>query len=331
MIIANPIYDVVFKYLLEDIEIACELLSTILGVPICSLTLKPQETLVKSDAGEIKMFRLDFKAVIDLANGQQKTVLIELQKAKKTFDILRFRGYLGDNYIKTETRLNKKNLPEEYSLEIIALYILGFPLLGVDMPVLKVGRKFTNAVTQEEVKVTHKFITHLTHESYTIQIPHLKVNQQNQLEQVLEIFSQEYALDDLHKLDFKATTKNPLVLKMLRRLAKAAANEDIKRQMDAEDSFDRILSRQSEEKDDRINELEEGHKEKDKVLEENAKALKENAKALEEKDKALEENAKVLGEKDKALEENAKALGEKDKALEDMKRAFEDMKKQLGL
>jgi hypothetical protein len=75
MIIANPIHDVLFKYLLEDIDIACELLSAILGVPICSLTLKPQE----------------------------------------------------------------------------------------------------------EVKVTHKFITHLTHESYTIQIPHLKVNQQNQL------------------------------------------------------------------------------------------------------------------------------------------------------
>ena len=33
MIIANPIYDVVFKYLLEDVEIARELLSTILGEP----------------------------------------------------------------------------------------------------------------------------------------------------------------------------------------------------------------------------------------------------------------------------------------------------------
>lgn len=34
MIIANPIYDVVFKDLLEDIEIARELLSTILGEEI---------------------------------------------------------------------------------------------------------------------------------------------------------------------------------------------------------------------------------------------------------------------------------------------------------
>lgn len=31
MLIANPIYDVVFKYLLEDIEIARGLLTAILG------------------------------------------------------------------------------------------------------------------------------------------------------------------------------------------------------------------------------------------------------------------------------------------------------------
>jgi hypothetical protein len=35
ILIANPIYDVVFKYLLEDIDIAKELLSTILGTKHC--------------------------------------------------------------------------------------------------------------------------------------------------------------------------------------------------------------------------------------------------------------------------------------------------------
>ena len=42
MIIANPIYDVVFKYLLEDVEIARELLSTILGEEVQSVEVKPQ-------------------------------------------------------------------------------------------------------------------------------------------------------------------------------------------------------------------------------------------------------------------------------------------------
>ena len=302
MIIANPIYDVVFKYLLEDLEIARELLSTILGANITNLTVKPQETLVKSDAGEIKIFHLDFKAVIDLADGQQKTVLIELQKAKKSYDLLRFRGYLGENYGKAETRLNKKGDTESYSLEIVTVYILGFPLTGVDVPVLKVGRKYINVVTQEEVQVTHQFITHLTHESYTIQIPHLKLNQQNALEQVLEVFSQEYVTDDLHKLNYKTTSKNPLVQKMLRRLAKAASIEKIQRQMDAEDSIDRMLARELQEKDDKITELE------DEI-----KGIKGD----------VEEKGKKLEEKDKKLEE-------KDKAIEDLKRALEELKKQLG-
>ena len=62
MIIANPIYDVVFKFLLDDIEIARELLSTILGVRIQSLEIRPQETIVKDHTtGEIKIFHLDFK------------------------------------------------------------------------------------------------------------------------------------------------------------------------------------------------------------------------------------------------------------------------------
>jgi hypothetical protein len=44
MIIANPLYDVIFKYLLEDIDIAKELLATILGEEILYLEVKPQET-----------------------------------------------------------------------------------------------------------------------------------------------------------------------------------------------------------------------------------------------------------------------------------------------
>jgi hypothetical protein len=302
MIIANPIYDVVFKYLLEDIEIARELLSTILGANITNLTVKPQETLVKSDSGEIKIFHLDFNAVIDLADGEQKTVLIELQKAKKSHDLLRFRGYLGENYSNAEKRLNIKGETENYSLEIVTVYILGFPLTGVDIPVLKVGRKFINVVTQEEVQVTHKFITHLTHESYTIQIPHLKLNQQNALEQVLEVFSQEYVTDDSHKLNYK-TSENPLVQKMLRRLAQAASDAEILRLMKAEDSFDRIMNREMQEKNDTI----------------------------EEQANTIEEQAKTIQEQDKKLELQDKKLELQDKAIEDMKRAFEEMKKQLGL
>lgn len=101
MIIANPLYDVVFKYLLEDVEIARELLSTILGEEVHNLEIKSQETATETGGG-INILRFDFKAVIKKKDGEQYKVLIELQKAKQAFDAMRFRRYLGDNYRKED-------------------------------------------------------------------------------------------------------------------------------------------------------------------------------------------------------------------------------------
>lgn len=286
MIIANPIYDVVFKYLLEDIEIARELLTTILGVKIIGLEVKPQETLVVGgEGGEIKIFHLDFKAVVDLGKGKQKTVLIELQKAKKSHDILRFRKYLGENYRKEEVRKNVKGELESYALEIVTIYILGFKLEGVDVAVLKVLRKYENAITGEIATATNEFVTHLTHESFIIQIPRLENAQRNQLEEVLEVFSQDNIEDDLHILNFKKETKNPLVKKMVKRLSKAVANEDIKRAMDAEDSIERLINRELEEK---LREQAEAYEEKLKTL------AQEKEREMEALRKQLEEALKQI-------------------------------------
>jgi len=279
MIIANPIYDVVFKYLLEDIEIARELLTTILGVNIVGLEVKPQETLVTGEGGEIKIFHLDFKAIVDLGKGKQKTVLIELQKAKKSHDILRFRKYLGENYRKEEVRKNAKGELESYALEIVTIYILGFKLEGVDAAVLKVLRKYENAITGEIATATNEFVTHLTHESFIIQIPRLENAQRNQLEEVLEVFSQDNIEDDLHILHFKKETKNPLVEKMVKRLSKAVANEEIKRAMDAEDSIERLIKRELDEK-----------------LKEYEEKLQENEIKLQEKEQEMEALRQQLAE-----------------------------------
>ena len=43
MEIANPIYDVVFKYLMEDNDIARLIISTIIKKEIVSLEFRPQE------------------------------------------------------------------------------------------------------------------------------------------------------------------------------------------------------------------------------------------------------------------------------------------------
>ncbi|HMQ46878.1 MAG TPA: hypothetical protein PKA00_05255, partial [Saprospiraceae bacterium] len=90
MEIANPIYDVVFKYLLEDNKVAKIFLSAVTGLDIIHLEFLPQELSVDAEKSKQKrpittaltlsVYRLDFSAKIRQADGSEKIILIEIQK-----------------------------------------------------------------------------------------------------------------------------------------------------------------------------------------------------------------------------------------------------------
>ena len=231
MIIANPIYDVVFKYLLEDIDLARELFSTILGVRLSNLSVKPREVLQATIMNDNDKFQLDFNALIDLPDEKQKPLSIEAIKVKKLRGLSGFRKDLG------EIQCN--------SYEKVRVYFLGFKLEGVEASVLKIKaeRNYIDVVTQKKVQTDNKFISYLPQGSCVIQIPRVKLKQQNILEQVLEIFSQDYWVDDFHELDYTGNAKNPLVQKMLARLANAIDSRAIVKQMGIEDYIDRLITR----------------------------------------------------------------------------------------
>jgi hypothetical protein len=172
MIIANPIYDVVFKYLLEDADIARDLLSTILGEEVINLEFKPQETSTESTEN-IKILRLDFKAIIKKKDGTLFKVLIELQKSKQVFDVMRFRRYLGDNYRKEDQLVENDGTTVFRPLPIITIYFLGFLLNNVPSGVIKVKREYVDAVTEEILGVKEDFVELLSHDSYMIQVGRL--------------------------------------------------------------------------------------------------------------------------------------------------------------
>jgi hypothetical protein len=48
---------------------------------------------------------MDFKATIEQADGSQKVIVIEIQKAKLHTDIMRFRRYLGEQYADKENSI----------------------------------------------------------------------------------------------------------------------------------------------------------------------------------------------------------------------------------
>ncbi len=95
MLIANPIYDTIFKFLLEDLEIARLILSTLMGTKVLEVEILPQERT--HQISEFHLFRIDFKAKIKTDEGF-KIIIIELQKANYKVEIERFRRYVGEQY-----------------------------------------------------------------------------------------------------------------------------------------------------------------------------------------------------------------------------------------
>jgi hypothetical protein len=301
MKIANPIYDVVFKYMMEDNEVAKLVISTIVDEEIIKLDFLPQENIVDVTKRTLTIYRLDFKATIKTPDGE-KIVIIEVQKAKFPTDIIRFRKYLGEQYIKSGTS----------TAPIVSIYFLGYPLDRITTPVIKVQREYIDIVNQELIKEKEEFIESLTHDSFVIQVKYLKAPYRTDIEKFLSVFDQSEKSDNDHLLEIKESDYPDEYRVVLRRLQKAALEPDIRKEMDIEDEIIKVLD------------------DLERLVEEKDKELEEKDKVLEEKDKVLEEKDKELEEKDKVLEEKNKVLEEKDKELQKQKKLIEELKKKIS-
>jgi hypothetical protein len=286
MIIANPFYDVVFKYLLEDTEIAKEILSTILSENILYLEVKPQETVIENTAEGVRIVRFDFKATIESPTGEIKKVLIELQKIKKSSDIMRFRRYLGDNYQKEDDVIVDDGTSVKMPLPIVTIYILGFNLENLKNSVVKINREYIDILTGEQIIVKDKFVELLTHDSYIIQVRGLPLETKTKLERILQIFHPKYVTNDNRKSDFTGDDNDPLVQKMLNRLLRAIADDELRRKMDFEDEIERILARESQKTS----------AEKDVIIAEKEQVISEKEQVISEQEKELETLRLIIAE-----------------------------------
>lgn len=303
-LIANPIYDSVFKYLMEDERVAKILLSALLKKDIVELQMRRQEYTAMQQQ-RISMFRMDFNARIREANGEEHLVMIELQKTWLATETLRFRQYLGTQY------LNKENMREEdngmYGLPIISIYILGHKLGELNEPVVYVRRRYLN---YDDCVIDHKdrFIESLTHDSIIVQIPYLQGRTRNHLERLLNLFDQEYiyhADDHLLEIDEnKFMGKDEQLL--VNRLLKAGVAPDIRRAMDAEDD---ILS-EIERRDTVIMQKEEEIMQKESVIMQKESEIMQKEEELGKKDEELGKKDEELEKKDEELEKKNRIIGE---------------------
>ena len=301
-LIANPIYDSVFKYLMEDDRVAKILLSALLKKEIVELQMRRQEYSAMQQT-RISMFRMDFTARIREADGEEHLVMIELQKTWLATETLRFRQYLGTQY------LNKENMREEdnrtYGLLIISIYILGHKLGELHEPVVYVRRQYLN---YDDCVIAHKdkFIASLTHDSIIVQIPYLKGRTRNHLERLLNLFDQDYiyhADDHLLEIDEnKFTGKDEQLI--MNRLLKAGVAPEIRRAMDVEDEI--------------LSEIEK----RDTIIMQKDEEIVKKDEELGKKDEELGKKDEELGKKDEIIREAVRMLKQAGLPVDEIARKF---------
>ena len=312
MNIANPIYDASFKYLMEDIEAAKVLIAEIIGEKVVSLEPQQQETVVikKRDKkrgkkaqtdeketlqqaekvlqqAEKSVVRLDFLAKIELKDGTQEAVSIELQKCKDATDLIRFREYLGSLYIKQSLRLKDDT---DTPLPLYSIYLLGtgYGNLSPDHAILLVTPEVCDAVTGEKVEGRISFVDALSHRSLIAQLPLLSRDLEHDIEKLLALFeARPRVYDNPENLVIDASWYPERFRPVLDRLKEANESEAIRTQMrrekldrrDAEAIREKLAAQEVElkAKDEKIDTLEE---EKDALKEKN-KTLKEEIKRLQ--------------------------------------------------
>lgn len=287
-LIANPIYDSVFKYMMEDERVAKILLSALLKKEIVELQMRRQEYTAMQQT-RISMFRMDFSARIREADGEEHLVMIELQKTWLATETLRFRQYLGTQY------LNRENMREEdngmYGLPIISIYILGHKLGDIEEPVVYVRRRYLD-YDDQVIDKKDRFIESLTHDSIIIQIPYLRGHTRNHLERLLNVFDQEYiyhADEHLLQIDERNFTGQDERL-LIDRLLKAGVAPDVRKAMEVEDE---ILS-EIEKRDTIIMQKNEEIEWKDKKIAQKDEEIAQRNEEIAQRDEEIAQNKEVI-------------------------------------
>ena len=324
MEIANPIYDVVFKYLMEDQKVAKIFLSTLTELNIVSLELMPQELSSERDKGQpnrltkfnFSVYRLDFSAKIVDNDGSQKVIIIEIQKSKFANESMRFRKYLGKQYMNgsyfmsiedAQGRSYKSGVP------ILSIYFLGERIHGFDnCPVLKINTSIIDRFSKTILTQRHNFVDALFHEGIIVNIPALNKKRRDEIETLLSIFDQENRHENHHIMNVQELDFPENLRPIIRRLQAAVTEEELREIMIVEDDF--------------ISEIQEYE---DRILESKKAIEKFDQKAQEADQKAQEANQKAQEADQKAQEANQKAQEANQKAQEADQKAQEAMRRQV--
>ena len=237
--IANPIYDAVFKYLMEDERVAKTLLSALLQREVVEVEVRKHE-YTNGSRDKISMFRIDFGAKVRQDDGTLKLILIELQKTWLETETLRFRQYLGTQYANPDNIL-KDNNPMGYGIPMVTVYLLGHRVGDIEEPVLYVNHKAYDYDGKEVTKgVPDPFVDSLVHDSIIVQIPLLRGQINNRLEEILSVFDQTHKdkkKRQVINIDEDLYAGDEDMNRIIHRLLSAASDAKLRQDMNVEDEY----------------------------------------------------------------------------------------------
>ena len=303
MTIANPIYDVVFKYLMEDDRIARTILSALLKKDVVAVEMRPHE-YSNIEHNSLSVFRIDFAATIRDTDGKESLILIEVQKTWLETETLRFRQYLAVHYS------NPKNVrPDGNAIPMVAVYILGHKLGGIKEPVLYVSHQSCDYDGQVVTTgLPNAFVESLTHDSIIVQVPLLHGQINNRLDMVLSIFDQTRKDENdsrMLRFDDTAYSDDADMEYILHRLTMAAADTDMRHKMNVETEYFSAIEKRDSEIMMRDKEL----AEKKVLLNEQQLKLDEQKSQLDEQKSQMRSMVKMLMDLGKTPQEIATSLG----------------------
>ena len=297
--VANPIYDSVFKYLMEDERIARTILSALLKKEVVEVQIRRNE-YTNGYRDNISMFRIDFGARIREADGSLRLILIELQKTWLETETLRFRQYLGAQYANPENMVHEEMRPP-YGIPMVAVYILGHRVGKIDVPVLYVNHKSYdyegNEVTQG---LPDPFVDSLVHDSIIVQIPLLHGQINNRLEKVLSVFDQTNKEKDnrqLVELDDTNYADDADMQYILHRLIMASADAQLRQDMNVEDEYFQAI----EDRDTAIMSRDKVIKEKDQQISQQNQQISQQNQQISQQNQQISQQNQQISQKDQQL------------------------------
>ena len=325
--VANPIYDSVFKYLMEDERIARTILSALLKKEVVEVQIRRNE-YTNGFRDNISMFRIDFGARIREDDGSLRLILIELQKTWLDTETLRFRQYLGAQYANKENMVHEEMRPP-YGIPMVAVYILGHRVGNINVPVLYVNHKSYDYDGHEVTQgLPDPFVDSLVHDSIIVQIPLLHGQINNRLFKVLSVFDQTNKEKDnrqVVELDDANYEGDADMQYILRRLFKASSDAKLRQDMNVEDEFFQAI----EDRDTAIMSRNKMIKEKNQQLLQKDQQLLQKDQQLLQKDQQISQQNQQLSQKDQQLSQKDQQLSQQSQQLSQQSQQLDRIREKL--